>query len=56
MPWYVAVALLLVPLAVRLPVREDWGTFKRAFVLAVYALAAASIPIAAAWHAARAPS
>jgi hypothetical protein len=56
MPWYSAVALLVVPLAVRLPVREDWGTFLRAFVLAVYALAAASVPIAAAWYAARASS
>ena len=35
---------------------EDWGTFLRAFVLAVYALAAASVPIAAAWYAARASS
>jgi hypothetical protein len=56
MPWYAAVALLLVPLAVRLPVREDWGTLRRAFVLAVYALAAASVPIAAAWYSARASS
>ena len=56
MPWYATLSLLLVPLAVRLPVGEDWGTFKRAFVLALYALAAASVPIAAAWYAARAAS
>jgi len=56
MPWYATLSLLLVPLAVRLPVSADWGTFKRAFVLTLYALAAASVPIAAAWYAARATS
>jgi len=56
MPWYATLSLLLVPIAVRLPVNERWGTFKRAFVLALYALAAASVPIAAAWYAARAAS
>ena len=56
MPWYASLALLLVPLAVRLPAPADWGMFKRAFVLCLYALAAASIPIAAAWYAARATS
>ena len=54
MPWYATLSLLLIPLAVRLPVGEDWGVFKRAFVLTLYALAAASVPIAAAWFAARA--
>jgi hypothetical protein len=54
MPWYVSVTLLLVPLAVRLPVQEEWSVFRRAFTLSLYALAAASIPIAAAWFAARA--
>ncbi|MFO1303687.1 MAG: hypothetical protein U1F54_08135 [Burkholderiales bacterium] len=54
MPWYASAALLLVPLAVRLPVREEWSVFRRAFTLSLYALAAASIPIAAAWFAARA--
>ena len=56
MPWYATLSLLLVPLAVRLPASESWGTFKRAFILTVYALAAASVPIAAAWYAARATS
>ena len=54
MPWYASAALLLVPLAVRLPVREEWSVFRRAFTLSLYALAAASIPIAAAWLSARA--
>jgi hypothetical protein len=54
MPWYAVALLLLVPLAVRLPVREDASTFVRALVLSLYALAAASVPIAAAWFAARA--
>ncbi|MFO1325447.1 MAG: hypothetical protein U1F15_15485 [Burkholderiales bacterium] len=54
MPWFALVALLLVPLAVRLPVRESASVFFRAFVLSMYALAAALIPIAAAWLSARA--
>lgn len=53
MPWYALAALLLVPLAVRLPVRESASVFFRAFVLTVYALAAALVPIAAAWLAGR---
>jgi hypothetical protein len=54
MPWFAVALLLLVPLAVRLPVRADASTFVRALVLSLYALAAASVPIAAAWIAARA--
>ena len=54
MPWYALAALLLVPLAVRLPVRDGASTFVRALTLSLYALAAASVPIAAAWFAARA--
>lgn len=53
MPWYALAASLLVPLAVRLPVNESASTFVRAFVLSLYALAAAIVPIAAAWFAAR---
>ncbi len=53
MPWYALAALLLVPLAVRLPVNESGSTFARAFVLTLYALGAASIPVAAAWIATR---
>jgi hypothetical protein len=54
MPWFALVALLLIPLAVRLPVNESASTFVRAFVLSLYALAAAMVPIAAAWFSARA--
>ena len=53
LPWYALLALLLVPLAMRLPVREDASVFFRAFVLALYALAAAAVPIALAWYATR---
>lgn len=53
LPWYALVALLLVPLAMRLPVREDASVFYRAFVLTLYALAAAAVPIALAWYATR---
>lgn len=55
LPWYSLVLLLLVPLAVRLPVRESAPVIVRAFLLTVYALVAAAIPIAAAWFAARSP-
>jgi hypothetical protein len=53
MPWYALAALLLIPLAVRLPVPATNSVFVRALVLSLYALAAASVPIAAAWYAAR---
>lgn len=53
LPWYSLVLLLLVPLAVRLPVRESAPTIVRAFVLTVYALVAACLPIVTAWLAAR---
>lgn len=56
LPWYALVALLLVPLAMRLPVREDASVFHRAFVLSLYALAAAVVPIALAWYATRGTS
>jgi hypothetical protein len=49
MPWYGLATLLLIPLAVRLPVPESASVFVRALVLSLYALAAASVPIAAAW-------
>jgi len=49
LPWYALVALLAVPLAVRLPVRETASPFVRAAVLAFYALVAALVPIAAVW-------
>jgi len=53
LPWYALVLLVLVPLAVRLPVRETAPVIVRAFLLTAYALAAACIPIGAAWMAAR---
>jgi len=51
LPWYALVALLAVPLAVRLPAPESASVFVRAFVLSLYALIAALIPIAAVWFA-----
>lgn len=54
LPWHALLLLLLVPLAVRLPVRDSAPTIVRAIVLTAYALVAACVPIAAAWLAARA--
>lgn len=51
--WWVAPLLLLVPLAVALPAPERAPTIVRAAVLTGYALAAAAVPILAAWFAAR---
>ena len=51
LPWYALVALLVVPLAVRLPVREPASVLERSFVLSLYALVAALVPIAAVWFA-----
>lgn len=53
LPWYAAAALLLVPVAVRLPVRASASPLARAGMHVVGALAAASVPIGAAWLAAR---
>lgn len=49
LPWYALVALLAVPLAVRLPVSDAAPTIVRAAVLALYAVAAAAISVAAVW-------
>jgi hypothetical protein len=49
LPWYALAALLLIPLAVRLPVSESRATIVRATVLVCYALAAAVVPVAAVW-------
>lgn len=49
LPWYALALLLLVPLAVRLPVRGDSAPVVRAAILFAYAIAAALIPIAAVW-------
>ena len=53
LPWYALPLLLLVPLAVSLPTPKPGSLFPRAAVLSAYALAAAALPIAAAWNAAR---
>ena len=53
LPWYALPLLLLIPVAVSLPVPTSGPLIARAAVLSGYALAAAAIPIAAAWHAAR---
>jgi hypothetical protein len=49
LPWYALAALLLVPLAVHLPVRESAPPLARAAVLFTCALVAALVPIAAVW-------
>jgi hypothetical protein len=49
LPWYALVALLLVPLAVQLPVRETAPPVVRAAIFFAYALVAALVPIAAVW-------
>jgi hypothetical protein len=54
LPWYALPLLLLVPIAVSLPVPRPESRFARAAVLSGLALVAAILPIAAAWHAARA--
>jgi hypothetical protein len=53
LPWYVLPLLLLVPVATALPTPSRAPRIVRATVLAAYALVAASVPILAAWHAAR---
>jgi hypothetical protein len=49
LPWYALAALLLVPLAVHLPVREASPPVTRAAILFACALVAALVPIAAVW-------
>ena len=53
LPWYALPLLLLVPAAVWLPVPSGAPMIARAAVLFGYALAAAAVPIVAAWYAAR---
>jgi hypothetical protein len=53
LPWYALPALLVVPLAARLPAPERLHPFVRAALLSLYTLAAAGVPIAAAWIATR---
>ena len=54
--WYALPLLLLIPAAASLPAPERAPTIVRAAVLAAYALAAAVLPILAAWYAARGSS
>lgn len=53
LPWYALPLLLLIPAAVMLPVPERSPMIVRAAALAGYALVAATLPILAAWYAAR---
>ena len=53
LPWYAMPAMLLVPAAVLWPSASEGGVLRRSFVLGVYALVAATLPIAAAWLATR---
>lgn len=53
LPWYALPLMLLVPVAVSLPAPKPGPMFSRAAVLTACALAAAALPIAAAWYAAR---
>jgi hypothetical protein len=52
LPWYALPLLLLVPLAAALPVSHHRVPIARAAILSAYALAAAALPIGAAWYAA----
>jgi hypothetical protein len=51
--WYLVPLLLLVPAAAALPVPQSAPHIARAALLALYAVAAAAVPILAAWLAAR---
>ena len=53
LPWFALPLLLAVPLAVALPAPERAPLIARAAVFSVYAIAAAALPILAAWYAAR---
>ena len=53
LPWYALPLMLLVPLAASMPLSRQLPLSGRAAVLAAYALAAAALPISAAWYAAR---
>lgn len=53
LPWYALPLFLLVPLAVAMPVPHHRSPMVRTTILAGYALAAATLPIAAALYAAR---
>ena len=53
LPWYALPALLLVPAAVLLPTVADGGPWRRALAFGFTALAAAAVPVLAAWIAAR---
>jgi hypothetical protein len=53
LPWYALPLALIVPLAASMPVPRQSSVIARAAVLVAYALAAAALPIGAAWYAAQ---
>jgi len=53
LPWYALPLLLLVPLAATMPVSRHRPPIAQVAILTAYAVAAALLPIAAAWYAAR---
>jgi len=53
LPWYALPLLLIIPVVVSLPKQRPGPLFARAAMLCAVALAAAAVPIGAAWYAAR---
>lgn len=53
LPWYALAAMIVVPAVALLPSASTGGSFRRALVIGLPALAAAAVPILAAWFAAR---
>jgi hypothetical protein len=53
LPWYALAAMLVVPAFALWPAAATGGSFRRALVIGLPALAAAAVPILAAWFAAR---
>ena len=53
LPWYALPLIVVIPLSMLLPLPGEARLFTRAVVASLYALAAAALPILAAWYAAR---
>jgi hypothetical protein len=53
LPWYALAAMIVVPAVALLPPASTGGSFRRALVIGLPALAAAAVPVLAAWFAAR---
>jgi hypothetical protein len=53
LPWYALPLLLIIPIVVSLPKPRPGPLFARVAMLCAVALAAAAVPIGAAWYAAR---